>query len=225
MLLFDEWECALCKETLAWEKRLAQKKKYCSCYLIQKRHRLDSGNFKALAATDVFTHDHIVAANHIGLRLGELGAIALVGAAGELLLLGPHQPCKFVFTSLTAVGTRERVCLLGFFFVEKIAFVHHHYINHRGHREHREMRGEVNCLRARGTGPPSCLEMWNCWPLWFNSYRAKKEEAQKVQRHQRGKGGVAGSAGDAQAGEARRKQEASQKRQAQTQPRKAAGGC
>jgi len=62
-------------------------------------------------------------------------------------------------------------------------------------------------------------------PSWFNSDDAKKEEAQKVQRHERGKGGVTGRAGDAAAGEARGEQEARQKRQAQTQPGEAAGGC
>ena len=60
--------------------------------LIQKCHRLDPGNFKALAATQVLAHDHIVAANHVRLRFGKLGTVALVSASGELLLLGPHQP-------------------------------------------------------------------------------------------------------------------------------------
>ena len=60
--------------------------------LIEERDGLDSGNFKALAAADVLAHDHVVAADHIRLRFGKLGAITLVSAAGELLLLGPHQP-------------------------------------------------------------------------------------------------------------------------------------
>ena len=60
--------------------------------LIQKRHRLDASHLKALAAADVLAHDHIVAADHVRLRLGELCAVALVGTSGELLLLGPHQP-------------------------------------------------------------------------------------------------------------------------------------
>lgn len=92
--------------------------------LIQKRHRLDSGHFKALAAADVFAHDHVVAADHIGLGLGEFGAVALVGAAGELLLLGAHQPCELILASLTAVRARKRMGLPGFLFVEKIALVH-----------------------------------------------------------------------------------------------------
>ena len=59
--------------------------------LIKERNGLDPGHLKALAAADVFAHDHVVAADHIGLRFGELGAVPLVGAVGELFLLGAHQ--------------------------------------------------------------------------------------------------------------------------------------
>ena len=60
--------------------------------LIQKSDGLYSGHFKALAAADVLAHGHIVTTNHIRLRLGELGAVALVGTARQLALLGAHQP-------------------------------------------------------------------------------------------------------------------------------------
>src|SRR5437868_1299983 len=92
--------------------------------LIQESDRLDSGHFKAFAAADVFAHDHVVAADHIRLRLGELGAVALVSTAGKLLLLGAHQPCELILTGLAAVGTGKRVGFPGFLFVEKIALVH-----------------------------------------------------------------------------------------------------
>ena len=59
--------------------------------LIQKCYGLNASNLKAFTATQVLAHDHIVATDHVRLRLGELGAVALVGASGELLLLGPHQ--------------------------------------------------------------------------------------------------------------------------------------
>ncbi len=85
---------------------------------------MHSGNFKALAAADVLAHHHIVATDHVRLRFGKLGPVTLVGSAGELLLLGPYQPCQFVLAGLAAVRTRKRVCFLGFFFVEKIALVH-----------------------------------------------------------------------------------------------------
>lgn len=60
--------------------------------IVQKRDGLDSGHFKPLAAADVLAHCHIVTADHIRLRLGELGAVAFVSTAGELALLGAHQP-------------------------------------------------------------------------------------------------------------------------------------
>ena len=53
-----------------------------TCGLVKKYHRLHPCNLKALAATNVFATDQIVAADHIGTSLGELGAIVLVGAAG-----------------------------------------------------------------------------------------------------------------------------------------------
>src|SRR6266571_4542608 len=92
--------------------------------LIQECDRLDSSHFKSLAAADVFAHDHVVAADHIRLGFGELGAVAFVGTAEKLLLLGAHQPCELILTSLAAVGTGKRVGFPGFLFVEKIALVH-----------------------------------------------------------------------------------------------------
>jgi len=73
---------------------------------------LHSGNFKALAAAYVLAHDHVIAANHVRLRFGKLGAIALIGAPGELFLLGPHQPCEFVLTGLAAVRAGKRMSFL-----------------------------------------------------------------------------------------------------------------
>ena len=48
--------------------------------LVEKGYRLDSGNFKALAATNVLTGHEVVTADHIRASFGELGAIALIGA-------------------------------------------------------------------------------------------------------------------------------------------------
>jgi hypothetical protein len=59
---------------------------------------------------------------------------------------------------------------------------------------------------------------------WLNSYCAEKK-AEEVYRYQRSEGRVASCAGDASAGEARGEQEARKKRQAQTEPEQAAGGC
>jgi hypothetical protein len=60
--------------------------------IVQKGDGLNAGHVKAFAAADVLAHGHIVTADHIRLRLGELGAVALVGAAWQLPFLGAHQP-------------------------------------------------------------------------------------------------------------------------------------
>jgi hypothetical protein len=120
--------------------------------LIQERDRLDSGHFKALAAAHVLAHDHIVAADHVRLSLGKLGAIAFVGAAGELLFLGPHQPCEFVLTGLAAVRAGKRVGFPGFLFVEKISLVHLTLLSTtKGPESTEKCRARVTCLRARRT--------------------------------------------------------------------------
>ena len=92
--------------------------------LLQKRYGLNAGDFKAFAAAHVLAHDHVIAADHIGLGFGELGAVALVGAAGKLALFGAHQPGEFVVTGLAAMRAGEGVGFPGFLFVEKIALVH-----------------------------------------------------------------------------------------------------
>ena len=64
---------------------------------VEEGNRLHAGNFKTLAAAQVFAHHKIIAANHIRARLGEFGAVALVSAARKLLLLGAHEPRQFIF--------------------------------------------------------------------------------------------------------------------------------
>ena len=46
--------------------------------LIQKRHALYAGDLEAFAAADVLAHHHVIAAQHVGLRLGKLCAIPFV---------------------------------------------------------------------------------------------------------------------------------------------------
>jgi hypothetical protein len=91
---------------------------------VQKRDRLDARDLEALAAANILAGHHVVTADHIRLGFGELGAIALVGAAGKLLLLGTHQPGELIFTRLAAVRTGQRMRLFGFFFVKKVSFIH-----------------------------------------------------------------------------------------------------
>jgi len=51
--------------------------------LIQEGHRLDARYFEPFAAAHVLASHQVVAANHVGPGLSELGAIALVGAGGS----------------------------------------------------------------------------------------------------------------------------------------------
>src|ERR1700675_4572169 len=92
--------------------------------LVEKGDGLDAGDFDALAAADVLAHDQVVAADHVGAGLGEFGAVALVGAAGQLLLLGAHQPGQLILRRLAAGRAVQRGRLLFFLLVEKLAFVH-----------------------------------------------------------------------------------------------------
>ena len=92
--------------------------------LIHKSYGLHAGDFKTFAATKVLAHDQVVAPHHVRAGLGELGAVAFVGAGRETLLFCAHQPLDFVFRGLVAMRTRKRVGLFGFFFVEEISFVH-----------------------------------------------------------------------------------------------------
>jgi len=92
--------------------------------LIQECEGLKAGDFEGFAAADVHTGEFVVAANHIGLRLCELGAVALVGVAWKLSAFAAHHPCDFVLAWLSTLGTGEVVgsCFGGF--VEEVAFFH-----------------------------------------------------------------------------------------------------
>ena len=93
--------------------------------LVEKGYRLDAGNFKALAATNVLTGHEVVTADHIRASFGELGAITFVSAPRQLALLGANNPAKIVFGSLMAMRAVQ-CCFAGLLsFVEEVAFVHH----------------------------------------------------------------------------------------------------
>jgi hypothetical protein len=47
-----------------------------------------AGDVEAFAAAHVLARHHVIFADHVVAGLGEAGAVALVGAAGELTLLG-----------------------------------------------------------------------------------------------------------------------------------------
>src|SRR5579863_6975517 len=92
--------------------------------LLGKHDRLYAGNLEALAAAHILAGHHVIAAEHVGFGFSEAGAIALVGAAGKLFLLGAHQPVDFVFSGLLAMRTIQRRHLLFRPFIKKLAFFH-----------------------------------------------------------------------------------------------------
>jgi hypothetical protein len=92
--------------------------------LFEESDGLHAGNFEPFATTHVLTGHEVVTANHIGLSLGELGAIAIVGAGRKLLLFAANQPAEFIFASLPAVGTSQ-IGHAGFRpFIKEVTFFH-----------------------------------------------------------------------------------------------------
>src|SRR5262249_7650422 len=94
--------------------------------LVGEDDRLDAGNLEALAAAQVLAGHHVVFAQHVGAGFGEAGAVAFVGAAGKLVLLGAYQPGHFIFGRLMTVGTVQRGWFLFLTFVKEIALFHRH---------------------------------------------------------------------------------------------------
>ena len=91
---------------------------------LKEGQALQLGDFEALAAADVAAGQEIVAADHVGLGLGESGAIAVVGVAGQLGALAADDPVDLVFAGLAAVRTGQGVSLGFVGFGEKFAFFH-----------------------------------------------------------------------------------------------------
>jgi len=91
---------------------------------VEKGDGLERRDLKGFAATNVRAGELVVAADHIGLRLGELGAVALICVTGELGTFAPHDPGDLVFAGLSAFGTGEVVCSRFSGLVEKVAFFH-----------------------------------------------------------------------------------------------------
>lgn len=83
-----------------------------------------AGQIKTLAAADIAAGDHIVDANHVGTRLGELLLVLFVGASGSLRFLGAHHPADRIGVFLAAVRAIERKLLGLFLLVVEALFVH-----------------------------------------------------------------------------------------------------
>ncbi len=92
--------------------------------LFREHHGLHPRNLEPLAATHVLAGQHVVFAEHVRSRFGEAGAVAVIGASGELLLLGADHPGNFVFARLLAVRTIQRGHFLVRALIKKIAFFH-----------------------------------------------------------------------------------------------------
>jgi len=135
--------------------------------LLGKHDRLHSGYLKALAATHVLASHHIVAAEHIGFRLGETSAVSFVSAAGKLIPLGAHQPADFVLGGLLAMRTVQRRHLLFRTFIEKFALFH------------RVVCGRSQPLRAVN-------RLYYCTSprdeLWQDESNGKEEESEAIHR-------------------------------------------
>src|SRR5258706_14118134 len=92
--------------------------------LAQKRHALHACDLKALPAADILADHHVVAAKHIGLRLGKLRAVPVVGAGRQILFLGTHQPLDFILSRLMAMRAIQGRRLLIRPLVKKFALIH-----------------------------------------------------------------------------------------------------
>jgi hypothetical protein len=85
---------------------------------------LQPGNLEPLPAAQILAAHHVVFAQHVGPRFGESGAIAFVGASGQLALLGAHQPSNFIVSSFVTMRTVQCRRFLFWPLVKEISFVH-----------------------------------------------------------------------------------------------------
>src|SRR5579863_4414155 len=77
--------------------------------LAEKRQRLQANNLERFAAADVGAGQFVIAAHHVGLGLGETGAVALVRLARQLRSLAADDPRNLVFVGLPAFRTGKDV--------------------------------------------------------------------------------------------------------------------
>src|SRR6185503_21384832 len=74
----------------------------------------------------------IINQDHVGLGLGEAGAVALVGSAGQAVALFADDPAELVLALLLAHGAVQGVGGGGFGFGEKIALFHFQFLTFSG---------------------------------------------------------------------------------------------
>src|SRR5687767_4826972 len=90
--------------------------------LLEEHQRAVRRDLEPLAAR--LARDVVVHANQVILRLLEQRAVARVGPAGKLRLLGAPHPADAVLVGPPAPRTLERVLALFRFLREKLTFVH-----------------------------------------------------------------------------------------------------
>jgi len=94
------------------------------CGLFGEDYRLYAGDFEALAAAHILTGHQIIFAQHVGARLGEAGAIPLVGTPRELPFLGANDPRDLILGGLMTMRTVQGGHLLLRPLVKEFFFVH-----------------------------------------------------------------------------------------------------
>jgi hypothetical protein len=91
---------------------------------LKERDGLYAGDLKWPAASRIDAGNLVVATHHVALRFGELGAVALIGAARHLAFLAAHQPLQLILARLAAVRAGKRVLARLRPLVKEVAFVH-----------------------------------------------------------------------------------------------------
>jgi len=85
---------------------------------------LGAGDIEALAATDIFAHQHVVDANEIVSRFLKAHSVLFAGAPGQITLLSAFEPANLVIGTLATVGAAVAGAFYFLYFVEEIAFIH-----------------------------------------------------------------------------------------------------
>src|ERR1700687_642169 len=116
-----------CDSAPAQESRTARERRS-----LKKDYRLRAGNIKALAATHVLAHQHVVDAHEVVARLLKAHSVLLVGAAREIAFLRALQPAHLVVGSLAAMRATIGSSLNFLYFVKEISLVHKNPICNRG---------------------------------------------------------------------------------------------
>jgi len=91
---------------------------------LDKNYGLGTGNFKALATTNISANQKIINPDQIVARLLEASTVLLVSTLWWLWLPRAFQPTHIIVGTLTAMGTTVASLFYFLFFVEEISFVH-----------------------------------------------------------------------------------------------------